>query len=281
MKFFNHYKTIVVSDIPLAASAYHFKKLIYFIKHTSCDKLIFTGEIIRGWQSKKTGKIYRLHNKFLKTLLKKSEQNNTKIIFVTGNEGNFEENIQSFQFYNFSFAKKFIFNSAGNNFYVIPGDISNKIKYKLFNLYPLYNLKYSFFLWLNKKFNTFRLNQGQSYISLLKNFSDQSESKISILRSLIDYKENINSLTKNKNCEGFICSHQTHSGIYNLGGLTFLCSGYWTETLNVLAESNYGKWEIVSYDKVKKDKLEAMHHAAIIEELFEEEHSIITNKLES
>jgi len=275
MNFFNHYKTLVISDIPLGASPENFKKLIYFIKNTSCDKLILSGDIIKGWQSKKIGNLYKLQNKFIKTLIKVSERDNTEIIFVTGNEWDYKENIHFFKFSKFSFVKEYRFKSGGNIFEVIPEDISDLINIKNLELFQLHKLKYAFLLWLNKRYNSYRINQGKNYYSLLKWFGKNTQKESGIDPYLADKFNLLNLSAKNESI-GVICAHQASSGIYHLGSITILNSGYWTETLAALAESNYGKWEIVSFEKIVNDVLEAMHHSDIIEELFEAEKNMIS-----
>jgi UDP-2,3-diacylglucosamine pyrophosphatase LpxH len=275
MKFFNHYKTIVIADIALGASPEHFKKLIFFLKNTSCDKLIFCGDIIKGWQSKKIGKLYKLHNKFLKTLLKISERDNTEIIFVAGNEWDWKENQSSFRFYNFLFVQKYIFNSSGNYFYVMPGEISNLPENKNFSLLPVYKFKYNLLVWLNKKYNDFRIERGNTYRSLLKQFSNSIQKQASIYQCFDEYKLNLIDISIKKECDGIICAHPDYSGIFHFGDITVISTGNWTETLCAMAESNYGKWEIIDYEKIVSNKMEAMEHAGIIEELFEEEKNLI------
>lgn len=274
MNFFNHYKTLVISDVPLGASPENFKKLIYFIKNTSCDKLILSGDIVKGWKSKKIGNLYKLQNKFLKTLLKISERDNTEIIFVTGDEWSYKENFGSFKFSNFSFVKDYRFKSGGHTFEVLPGDLTDSINQKRFG-FQLNSLKYNYLYWLNKKYNSHRINQGKEYYSLIKWFSAIIPKELNIDRSLDEYKSDLLDLSLKNNCDGIISSHQACSGIYHFGGVTFLNSGYWTETLTALAESNYGKWEIIDFDKVVNDVIEALQHSDHIEELFEAEKNMI------
>ena len=247
------------------------KKLISFIKNTSCDKLIFCGDIIKGWQSKKMNRLYKNHSKFIKTLLKVAERDNTKIIFVTGSEWDYKEQNPAFKFSNITFAKQYKFTSGGNSFCVFPGDISSLIENTNFSLFPVSKMKHDFLLWLNKKYNTRRMNQGRYYDSLLKKFSNYIEVESAVYNLVAEYKSNLIELALKKECEGIICGHAIYSGIYHLGGITFLSSGYWTESFTALAESNYGKWKVIDFDKVMSEKQEAIQHTDILDELFKEE----------
>jgi UDP-2,3-diacylglucosamine pyrophosphatase LpxH len=275
MKFFNHYKTIVISDIPIGASPEHFKKLIYFLKNTSCDKLIFTGDIIKGWQSKNIENLHKPHNKFLKTLLKISERDNTKIIFVTGDEWNYKNNENSLNIFNLSFVKEFKFNSGGNIFSVIMDSNSSSIKNISFKDIPLQVGRHSLLLWFNEKYNLHRIRRGYNYSSILKPFENIIHKNTANDLTLPNYQLNLVDISIKKKCNGIICGHPAYSGIHNFGNISYLSIGNWTETLTGLAESNYGQWEIINYEKIVSEIKESRLHADIMEELFEEEKEMI------
>jgi UDP-2,3-diacylglucosamine pyrophosphatase LpxH len=65
-----HYRTIVVSDIHLGIRDSKAKEAVRFLKSVSCDTLILNGDIIDGWQLKKSGSWRKRHSRFFKIILK-------------------------------------------------------------------------------------------------------------------------------------------------------------------------------------------------------------------
>jgi UDP-2,3-diacylglucosamine pyrophosphatase LpxH len=59
-----HYKTIVISDVHLGSSGSKAKELVRFLKKNTADLLIMNGDIIDGWQLKKSGEWKRKHTRF-------------------------------------------------------------------------------------------------------------------------------------------------------------------------------------------------------------------------
>jgi UDP-2,3-diacylglucosamine pyrophosphatase LpxH len=62
-----HYKTLIVSDVHLGTKGSKSKEIARFLKQFQCDNLILNGDIIDGWQLKKSGSWKRKHTRFFKT----------------------------------------------------------------------------------------------------------------------------------------------------------------------------------------------------------------------
>ena len=81
-----YYPTIVLSDIHLGSEHSRTEEVTRFLKHVDCDRLILNGDIIDGWQLKKSGKRWKQkHTDFFKVLMKMMEKRGTEIIYVVGN----------------------------------------------------------------------------------------------------------------------------------------------------------------------------------------------------
>ena len=64
-----YYPTIVLSDIHLGSEHSRTEEVTRFLKHVDCDRLILNGDIIDGWQLKKSGKRWKQkHTDFFKVL---------------------------------------------------------------------------------------------------------------------------------------------------------------------------------------------------------------------
>jgi UDP-2,3-diacylglucosamine pyrophosphatase LpxH len=161
-----HYKTIVISDVPLGTDRKNLKKLIYFLKKNSCDRLILSGDFIKGWQISTIRKIYKRQAFFLNTLFGLIEKHGTEIIFITGQKEIEKHNTLSVKFGNFSFQKDYILNSGSYKYKVIHGDIlNNSVASGIFSSFKA--MPYLLYLYINNKYNEYRYGKGLSYKSIL------------------------------------------------------------------------------------------------------------------
>lgn len=96
-----YYPTIVLSDIHLGSEHSRTEEVTRFLKHVDCDRLILNGDIIDGWQLKKSGKRWKQkHTDFFKVLMKMMEKRGTEIIYVVGNHDDFLDSLAPFKFSN-------------------------------------------------------------------------------------------------------------------------------------------------------------------------------------
>ena len=66
----HHYKTLIISDLHLGVKASKAKEVVRFLKMHTCDTLVLNGDIIDGWQLRKSGKWKKKHSRFFKLILK-------------------------------------------------------------------------------------------------------------------------------------------------------------------------------------------------------------------
>lgn len=92
----NECKTIVISDVHLGTKGSKAKELIRFLKKYKCHNLILNGDIIDGWQLRKSGKWKRKHTRFFNLILKMIEHDNTKVTYIRGNHDDFLDQILPF-----------------------------------------------------------------------------------------------------------------------------------------------------------------------------------------
>ena len=92
-----HYKTIIVSDVHLGTKGSKSKEIVRFLKQFHCDNLILNGDIIDGWQLKKSGSWKRKHTRFFNRVLKMMENQATKVFYLRGNHDDFLDQILPIQ----------------------------------------------------------------------------------------------------------------------------------------------------------------------------------------
>jgi UDP-2,3-diacylglucosamine pyrophosphatase LpxH len=247
-----HYKTIVISDVHLGANESKAKEVVRFLKKYSCDKLIMNGDIIDGWQLRKSGRWKKKHTRFFRVVLKMIEKNKTEVIYVRGNHDDFLDNVLPFAVGNLSIVKDHIHESNGKKFWVIHGDIFDSVTTNMKWLAKLGDTGYTLLLWINKMYNNYRMKRGKPYYSLSKIIKAKVKSAVSYIS---DFETELVSLARRKNFNGVICGHIHQPEIKDYDGLLYLNSGDWVESLSALVEDDKGNWEIFHYaDFLKEEK---------------------------
>ena len=223
-----HYKTIVLSDIHLGSKWSKTKEVTRFLKQHSCDTLILCGDIIDGWSLMrgKNSKWRRRHTNFIKVLLDISHD--TKIIYVRGNHDDFLDRVIPLTFSNISVVKDYIYTSGDKRYYVLHGDVFDKVTSSMSWLAKVGDVGYSFLLWANKIYNRRRLKKG---------------------------------------CQGVICGHIHYPEKKMIGNVLYLNSGDWMESLSALTEDYDGNWNVYIEEKalteVRDSESETVLHTGL------------------
>ena len=207
-----HYRTIVLSDIHLGTSHSKVDEVSDFLSTVDCDRLILNGDIIDGWHLQKSGvkKWKAEHTRFFKIIMKMMEKCGTEVIYVRGNHDDFLDNLVPLQFSNISIVRDYILESNGRHYFVTHGDVFDKVTTEMKWLAQLGDVGYTLLLWMNGMYNKYRAKHGKPYYSLSQAIK--------------------------------------HKGI--IGGIHYLNSGDWVETLSALTEDENGNWEVVNYSDV-------------------------------
>jgi len=250
------YKTLVISDVHLGIKDSKAKELVRFLKEHSCETLILNGDIIDGWQLKKSGSWKKKHTKFFRIILKAMEKYKMKVVYLRGNHDDFLEQIIPFEIGNFSIVNDYIHESNGKRYYIIHGDVFDTITTRMPWLSKLGDISYTFLLWMNRNYNRYRERRGLPYYSLSQVIKNKVKSAVSYIS---DYEEQLSEVAKRKKCEGIICGHIHQPANKMIGDIHYLNSGDWVESLTALAETKEGEWKIIQYSDwvAASDKLRA------------------------
>ncbi len=238
------YKTIVISDVHLGIKDSKAKELVRFLKAHTCETLILNGDIIDGWQLKKSGSWKKKHTKFFRIILKAMEKQKMKVVYLRGNHDDFLEQILPFEIGNFSIVNDYIYESFGKRYYVIHGDVFDSITTRMPWLSKLGDVSYTFLLWMNRNYNHYRERRGLPYYSLSQVIKNKVKSAVSYIS---DYEQQLSDVAARKKCDGIICGHIHQPANKMIGDVHYLNSGDWVESLTALAETKEGEWKVIEY----------------------------------
>src|SRR5215831_8246504 len=76
-------RTVWISDVHLGTPGCRADALLDFLKHVDCDLLFLVGDIVDGWQLRRSWYWPQAHNDVVQKLLRKARKG-TRVIFVPG-----------------------------------------------------------------------------------------------------------------------------------------------------------------------------------------------------
>lgn len=243
------YKTIILSDIHLGTKGSKAKEVVRFLKQVTCENLILNGDVIDGWQLKKYGKWKKKHTRFFRQVLKMMEDNKTKVTYLRGNHDDFLDQIIPLKLGNISIVRDMIYESNGSRFYIVHGDIFDSITTNLKWVAKLGDIGYTFLLWINRLYNSYRVKRGLPYYSLSQVVKAKVKSAVSYID---DFEKQLTEIAKIKQCDGIVCGHIHSPAMKDIGNIVYMNSGDWVESLSALAEDHNGEWSLVYYSETDK-----------------------------
>jgi UDP-2,3-diacylglucosamine pyrophosphatase LpxH len=234
------FKTIIISDVHLGTKDSKIKELIKFLKDNPSMNLIMNGDIIDGWNLKRTGKWRKKDTKFIKYILNLILKDETNIVYLKGNHDSFISNMHLLSNNKLTITDEFIYESFGKKYVITHGDLFDSTN-KMIWLSKLGSIGYDLLLWYNRWYNYNRLKKGLPYKSISSYWKENV--KI-IVNFLSKFENNVIKYAIDKKCDGVICGHVHKECIKNINGIVYMNSGDWVESLTALTEDFHGKWEI-------------------------------------
>ncbi len=242
-------KTIVISDVHLGTKGSKAKELVRFLKQYKCKNLILNGDIIDGWQLKKSGKWKRKHTRFFTRILKMIEEDGTHVTYIRGNHDDFLDQVLPFKMGNLKVARDMIYESKGKKYYIAHGDVFDSVTSQFKWIAKLGDMGYTFLLWLNRQYNYRRLKKGLPYYSLSQSIKGKVKQAV---KYIDDFEVQLSTMARYKNCDAIICGHIHQPALKDIDGIMYLNSGDWVESMTALIEDFDGHWDLVYYTETKQ-----------------------------
>ena len=255
-----HYKTLIVSDVHLGTKGSKAKEIARFLKQFHCDNLILNGDIIDGWQLKKSGSWKRKHTRFFNRVLKMMENQSTNVYYLRGNHDDFLDQILPLQIGRLQILADMTYESKGKTYFITHGDVFDSITTNLRWIAYLGDVGYTFLLWLNRVVNYYRYKKGLPYFSLSQFVKGKVKQAVSYVD---DYETELAKMAKAKGCDGIICGHIHKAENRMIDGIHYLNSGDWVETMSALAEDHEGNWELIYFNQIDFKKIDTHQELSI------------------
>lgn len=240
------FKTVVISDVHLGAPHSKLHEVSSFLSSIECDRLVLAGDIIDGWQLKRLDDKWTVRESaFFSVIMKMMENHGTEVVYITGNHDDFLDSIVPCHLFNIKIQSEYILEDFGKRYVVIHGHAFDSITARMRFLSKLGDIGYNFLLRFNNLWNKARERNGKEKYSFSKTIKHGVKKAVNLISG---FESDLASFAISKKCDGVICGHIHHPEDKILkGGIHYLNSGDWVESLTALVEDFEGNWRVVGY----------------------------------
>jgi UDP-2,3-diacylglucosamine pyrophosphatase LpxH len=241
-----HVRTVWISDLHLGTPGCRADALLDFLKHVDCECLYLVGDIIDGWQLRRSWYWPQAHNDVVQKLLRKVRKG-TRVVFVPGNHDEFARRYVAHEFGGIELVEDAIHVTAdGRRLWVTHGDLfDGVIQCAKWLAYVGDNL-YEFTLRLNRHFNRLRARLGLPYWSLSKYLKLKVKRAVSYVS---DFERAVAHEARKRGVDGVVCGHIHHAEIRDIDGVLYCNDGDWVESMTALVEHFDGELAIVEWNQ--------------------------------
>lgn len=240
-------RTVWISDVHLGTPGCQAHALLDFLKRVECDTLYLVGDIIDGWQLRRSWYWPQAHNDVVQKLLRKARKG-TRVIYVPGNHDEFARKFLEHSFGGIEVAEEWIHTTAdGRQLWVTHGDLYDGVIQVARWLALLGDSLYEFTLKLNRHLNSWRARAGLPYWSLSKYLKLKVKRAVSYVG---DFEAALAREARKRGVDGLVCGHIHHAEMRDVEGILYCNDGDWVESLTALVEHADGSLAIVEWGEV-------------------------------
>lgn len=255
----NQYRAIWLSDIHLGTRGCKADFLLDFLRHNESEYLYLVGDIIDGWQMKRSWFWTQSHNDVIQKLLRKARKG-TKVIYIPGNHDEFARDYADMLLGGIALHSQAIHETAdGRKLLVLHGDeFDGVVKYAR-GLALLGNWAYQIALDVNHWFNLFRRRFGYPYWSLSAYLKHKVKNACQFIS---DFEQAVADEAHRLGVDGVVCGHIHKAEIRDINGVLYCNDGDWVESCTALVETEAGELKIVDWGFLWEEEMARARPAA-------------------
>lgn len=244
-----YYRTIWISDVHLGTKDSQAEMLLDFLRWHRCDTLYLVGDIIDGWQLKKTWHWRQSHNDVVQKLLRTARKG-TQVIYVPGNHDEAARAYTGMDFGGVKIRQEAVHTTAdGLRLLVIHGDEFDGVMQYAKWLAHLGDTLYMWTLTLNRHLNKARRAMGKPYWSLSQYLKLKVKNAVSFITQ---FETILADAAKRRGFDGVVCGHIHHAEIKHYEEILYANCGDWVESLTALAEDEDGQLHILRWAQIRE-----------------------------
>jgi UDP-2,3-diacylglucosamine pyrophosphatase LpxH len=240
-------RTVWISDLHLGTPGCQAGALMDFLRNVECETLFLVGDIVDGWQLRRSWYWPQLHNDVVQKLLRKARKG-TRVIYVPGNHDEFARKYLGHEFGGIEVAKEWVHETVdGRRLWITHGDLFDGVVQCARWLALVGDWAYGLTLKLNFHFNRLRGRLGLPYWSLSNYLKQRVKRAVSYVS---DFEHAVVREVQQRGLDGVVCGHIHHAELREIDGVLYANDGDWVESLTALAEHHDGRLEILHWAPV-------------------------------
>ena len=241
-----HYRTVWISDLHLGTPGCRAEALLDFLRAVGCERLYLVGDIVDGWQLRRSWYWPQSHNDVVQKLLRKARKG-CRVIFIPGNHDEFARRYLGHSFGGIEVLEEALHETAdGRRLWVTHGDLFDGVVQCARWLALLGDSLYEFSLKLNRWLNSCRARLGLPYWSLSKYLKLKVKRAVSYVS---DFEQALAREARKRGAQGVVCGHIHHAELREIDGVLYANDGDWVESLTALVEHADGRLEILDWSR--------------------------------
>lgn len=240
----DRYRTIWISDIHLGTRGCKADLLLDFLRATESETLFLVGDIVDGWQIKRSWYWHQSHNDVVQKLLRKARKG-TRVIYIPGNHDEALRDFTALRFGGIEVESDYVHDMAdGRKFLVLHGDQFDAVVQSARWLAVLGDIAYEFALSVNTQFNRLRRRLGLGYWSLSSYLKYRVKNAVAYIGA---FETAVADAARRRGVDGIVCGHIHHPEIRVIDGIVYCNDGDWVESCSALVEHFDGRLEILHW----------------------------------
>jgi UDP-2,3-diacylglucosamine pyrophosphatase LpxH len=235
-------RTVWISDLHLGTPGCQALALLQFLRSVECETLYLVGDIVDGWQLRRSWYWPQSHNDVVQKLLRKARKG-TRVVFVPGNHDEFARRYLGHSFGGIEIAGEAVHTLAdGRQLWVVHGDHFDGVIQCAKWLAHVGDWAYELTLRLNRHLNSLRARVGLPYWSLSRYLKLKVKRAVSYVGQ---FEAAVAAGARARGLQGVVCGHIHHAEMRTIDGVLYCNDGDWVESLTALVEHADGQLEIL------------------------------------
>lgn len=246
------YRSIWISDVHLGTAGCRADHLLDFLRRHESDYLYLVGDIVDGWQLKKSWYWKQSHNDVVQKVLRKARKG-TRVVYIPGNHDEMARQYADLDFGGIAIRMEAEhFTADGRRLLITHGDqYDGVIQYAKWLAY-LGDSLYTLILQINRGYNWWRMKFGLPYWSLSQYLKHKVKNAVNFIS---DFERILATEARRRGYDGVICGHIHKAEIKDLDGVLYGNSGDWVESLSALVEDADGTLAVVYWTELNPKAL--------------------------
>ncbi len=260
----HRYRSVFISDTHLGTRGCRSDFLADFLRRVSCENLFLVGDIVDGWQLRKSWYWDANHDEVIRLILRHA-RSGTEVTYIPGNH---DEMFRAWlplglEIAGVKLRKEAAHTTAdGKRLLILHGDeFDSVVRYAKF-LALLGDWAYTAALGLNRWFNAVRRRLGHTYWSLSAWLKRQVKEAV---KAVDRFETALAGEARRRGFDGVVGGHIHHAEMRTVNGILYLNGGDWVESCTALVEHMDGRLELVDWAALNRLSFFSPRQAAVPE----------------